>query len=290
MLFSIALFSLLPLVALGAPILNTRESKPGKYIVVLQPDVKSTVSIFGDLVDEGTLSSIKEHHFYDHGDFKGFTASLDAKHLASLQADPRVAYLEADGSANIVGFQSKKEKRAVEGDATWGLGRISHRDNGSRDYLYDSTGAGTCAYTIDTGVSADHPDFQGRAQQVMSYTGVGYDDNGHGINIGFFPFMNLVANNSSGTHVAGIIGSATYGVAKQTMIYAVKVLDADGNGAWSDIISGLQFAVSDSVGRYCPNGVVINMSLGGGKSQSVDDAVAATVNAGFFGKSYQRYT
>ena len=150
--------------------------------MVLKPDVKSTVSIFGDLVDEGTLSSVKEHHFYDHGDFQGFTANLDATHLTSLQADPRVAYLEADGSSSVVGFQAKHvEKRDVEGDATWGLGRISHRDNGSRDYLYDSTGAGTCAYTIDTGVSADHPDFQGRAQQVMSYTGVGYDDNGHGI-------------------------------------------------------------------------------------------------------------
>lgn len=281
---TIALLSLLPWVALGAPILDTRAAKPGRYIVVLQPDVKSTVSVFGDLVDEGTLSSIKEHHFYDHGDFKGFTANLDAAHLASLQADPRVAYLEADGSASVVGFQAKHvEKRDVEGDATWGLGRISHRDNGSRDYLYDSTGAGTCAYTIDTGVSADHPDFQGRAQQVMSYTGVGYDDNGHGINIPFLYRGSVFANILPGTHVAGIIGSATYGVAKQTMIYAIKVLDNNGNGAWSDIISGLQFAVDDSHGRYCPNGVIINMSLGGGQSQSVDDAVAATVNAGFFG-------
>jgi hypothetical protein len=71
------------------------------------------------------------------------------------------------------------------------------------------------------------------------------------------------------------------------MIYAIKVLDADGNGSWSDIISGLQFAVSDSATRSCPNGVVVNMSLGGGKTQSVDDAVAAAVNAGLFGKSFQ---
>jgi subtilisin family serine protease len=73
------------------------------------------------------------------------------------------------------------------------------------------------------------------------------------------------------------------------MIYAIKVLDADGNGAWSDIISALQFATSDSATRDCPNGVVVNMSLGGGKIQSVDDAVAAAVSAGLFGKSFQRY-
>lgn len=94
-----------------------------------------------------------------------------------------------------------------------------------------------------------------------------------------------MVNELLGTHVAGIIGSATYGVAKQTMIYAVKVLDANGNGEWSTIISGLQFAVDDSRGRYCPNGVVINMSLGGGNSQAMNDAVAATINAGFFGES-----
>jgi subtilisin family serine protease len=98
----------------------------------------------------------------------------------------------------------------------------------------------------------------------------------------------MSANISLGTHVAGTIGSATYGIAKETRIYAIKVLDADGNGAWSDIISGLQFAVSDSATRPCPNGVVINMSISGARTQCVDDAVAAAVNAGFFGKSFGR--
>jgi subtilisin family serine protease len=177
MLYNIFLFSLLTVVALGAPILNAREATPGRYVVVLRPEVESTVSVLSDLVDDTTLSSISKHHIY-HGDFKGFTASLNSKQLASLQADPRVAYLEADG---LVHVQAKVEKRNVESDAAWSLGRVSHRENGSRDYLYDSTGAGTCAYTIDTGVYADHPDFQGRAMQVMSYTGVDTDDNGHGI-------------------------------------------------------------------------------------------------------------
>jgi subtilisin family serine protease len=97
-----------------------------------------------------------------------------------LQADPRVAYLEEDGVASV---QAEVKKRDDQSDSTWGLGRISHRDNGSRDYVYASTGAGTCAYTIDTGVYADHPDFQGRAMQVKSFTGVDTDDNGHGINL-----------------------------------------------------------------------------------------------------------
>jgi subtilisin family serine protease len=153
----------------------------------------------------------------------------------------------------------------ADAGVTWGLSRISHHKLGSTEYGYDaSAGAGTCAYIIDTGVDAAHPELEGRATQIKSYTGVDSDDNGHG------------------THVAGTIGSKTYGVAKKTNIYAVKVLDAGGSGAWSDIVDGIQFVVTDSKSRSCPNGIVVNMSLGGGKTQSVNDAVAAAVDAGLF--------
>jgi subtilisin family serine protease len=152
-----------------------------------------------------------------------------------------------------------------EKGATWGLGRISHRKNGATEYDYDeSAGTGACAYTIDTGVYAAHPEFEGRATLIKSYTGVNKDDNGHG------------------THVAGTIGSKTYGVAKKAKIYAIKVLDAGGSGAWSDIVAAIQYAVTDSKRRSCPNGVVVNMSLGGGYIQSVNDALAAAVDSGLF--------
>jgi subtilisin family serine protease len=150
--------------------------------------------------------------------------------------------------------------------ATWGLDRVSHRKLGATDYLYDSSaGAGTCAYIIDTGIWTQHPEFEGRAKMVQSFiAGADTDDNGHG------------------THVSGTIGSKTYGVAKKTSLYGIKVLDSSGSGAWTDIVSGIQLAVSDSSQRSCPNGVVVNMSLGGGKQQSVNDAVAAAVDAGLF--------
>jgi subtilisin family serine protease len=178
MLSTVALLSLLPWAAFGAPVLRAREETLDRYIVVLKPDVESVASVIADLVDAPTLASIAEHHIYEHGDFKGFAAPLDPQHLVTLQVDPRVAYLEADGVAHT---HVVVKKRDDQSDSTWGLGRISHRENGSRDYVYDSTGAGTCAYTIDTGVYAEHPDFEGRASQVMSYTGVDTDDNGHGI-------------------------------------------------------------------------------------------------------------
>ncbi|KAF2664033.1 cuticle-degrading protease from Paecilomyces Lilacinus [Microthyrium microscopicum] len=153
-----------------------------------------------------------------------------------------------------------------ESGAPWGLGRISHRTKGSSTYLYDDTaGAGTCSYIIDTGIHTSHPEFEGRATFVKNFAGTALDDdNGHG------------------THVAGTIGSKTYGVAKKTKLYAIKVLDADGSGSWSDVIAGIQLSVTDSKTRSCPKGIVVNMSLGGDKSQSVNDAVASAVDAGLF--------
>src|ERR1700742_276142 len=125
------------------------------------------------------------------------------------------------------------EEEAVQSGAPWGLGRISHRQVGSTDYTYDaSAGAGTCAYIIDTGIYTAHKEFEGRATMVKSFVaGSDTDDNGHG------------------THVSGTIGSKSYGVAKKTKLYGIKVLDSAGSGAWTDIVSGIQTAVSDSANR-----------------------------------------
>lgn len=257
MLSIISALSLLPL-AFAAPLLTA----PGKYLVVLKSDVASAASVLSTLHNGDILKSINKEHVYNLGSFKGFAADLSTEQLATVQSDPRIAYLEADG---IMTTQIQAGTSVSETGATWGLGRVSHRAKGSSEYLYDpSAGAGSCAYIIDTGVFAAHPEFEGRATQIKSYTGVNTDDNGHG------------------THVAGTIGSITYGVAKKTHIYAVKVLDAGGSGAWSDIVSGIQYAVEHSKTNSCPNGVVVNMSLGGGTSATVNAAVAAAVDAGLF--------
>ncbi|KAL1591724.1 hypothetical protein SLS60_011723 [Paraconiothyrium brasiliense] len=127
-------------------------------------------------------------------------------------------------------------------------------------------GEGTCAYIIDTGILTTHPEFEGRAEWLENFTGDGSDSDGAG----------------HGTHVAGTIGSVTYGVAKKTKLYAVKVLDASGSGTYSGVIAGIDYVANDHTTRDCPKGSVANMSLGGGKNQAVNDAVAAAVASGVF--------
>ncbi|RKO88507.1 peptidase S8/S53 domain-containing protein [Blyttiomyces helicus] len=146
---------------------------------------------------------------------------------------------------------------------SWGLQRISNRDLPlSKTYVYpDSAGANVDAYIIDTGVLIKHPEFQGRARVGKSFTDDGdADGNGHG------------------THVAGTIGSISYGVAKKVNLIAVKVLDARGSGTISAVLGGIDWVAKEAPksGRKS----VANMSLGGGKSRAMEDAVKAAIKAG----------
>ena len=107
------------------------------------------------------------------------------------------------------------EKRTLvaQSGATWGLGRISNKARGQTNYIFDdSAGANTCIYVVDTGISVGHPDFQGRATFLANFASDGLNDDGNG----------------HGTHCAGIAGSRTFGVAKRTRLFAVKVLDSNG--------------------------------------------------------------
>lgn len=96
------------------------------------------------------------------------------------------------------------------------------------------------------------------AEWLENFTGDGSDADGYG----------------HGTHVAGTIGSATYGVAKKTKLYAVKVLDDSGSGTYAGVIAGINYVATDAQTRDCPKGSVANMSLGGGKNTAVNEAVS----------------
>ncbi|KAL2130954.1 hypothetical protein VTI74DRAFT_5737 [Chaetomium olivicolor] len=265
--FSTALLALLPAafaapaaepqpVDKRAPIITARAGRvvPGKYIIKLKEGVSDDA--FNAAV--GKLGKSKADHIY-RGKFKGFAGKIEDAILDEIRTLPDVEYVEEEAIFTINNYVSQT-------GAPWGLGRISHRAKGSTTYVYDdSAGAGTCSYVIDTGIYTGHSQFGGRATWAANFVDSdNTDGNGHG------------------THVAGTIGSNTYGVAKKTKLYAVKVLGADGSGSTSGVVAGINFVAQDAPNRSCPNGTVANMSLGGGYSASINNAARALVNAGVF--------
>lgn len=166
----------------------------------------------------------------------------------------------------------------LEKSAPWGLARISHRDalgfSTYNKYLYAAEGGeGVDAYVIDTGTNIEHVDFEGRAKwgKTVPQGDADVDGNGHG------------------THCSGTIAGKKYGVAKKANVYAVKVLRSNGSGTMADVIAGVEWAtishqkaIKDAKAgkRKGFKGSVANMSLGGGKTKTLDDSVNAAVGLG----------
>lgn len=159
-------------------------------------------------------------------------------------------------------------KRAIETQdpAPWGLTTLTNPgpDEGSA-YVYDSEGgAGTYAYVIDSGINDAHNDFSGRASRVWTAFPDESDDDGRG----------------HGTHVAATIGGTKYGVAKQASLLSVKVFSGTSPSSVAIVIDGLNWAVNDIVSKGRQNSAVVNMSLSGGFSAALNDAVTAANDAG----------
>ncbi|GAO13689.1 hypothetical protein UVI_02017910 [Ustilaginoidea virens] len=169
-----------------------------------------------------------------------------------------VEYIEAD-------HWVKTQATIAQTNAPLGLQRLSKASPAEQSsYVFDeSAGQGITVYVVDTGVRASHVEFQGRATFARSFvSGAQTDDNGHG------------------SHVAGTIAGATFGVAKKAQIKGVKVLDARGAGQNSGILNGLQFVIDDVNANNLRGKAVLNMSLGGSKSPALNRAIQAVFNAG----------
>lgn len=134
-------------------------------------------------------------------------------------------------------------------------------------YVYDSTaGQNTCVYIIDSGINTAHVEFGTRATFVQNWvsTESNTDLSGHG------------------TAVAGVVGATTFGVAKLSNLYSMKVCDQNGNCAVSSVVAAIAATMNDSPNKPCTKGVVINLSLGGLNAgwSSVSQAVVSATNAG----------
>ncbi|WP_052107836.1 S8 family peptidase [Aerolutibacter daejeonensis] len=248
-------------VSLAASAADLRTvSKPveGQYIVVLKAQAASLVgessraarvaSVANDMAAQHRANVVRSYGQV----LRGFVARADDAALARLLADPRVEYVEEDGVV---------QASATQSGATWGIDRTDQRDLPlSTTYTYDTTASTVHAYIVDTGILGSHNDFGGRVSG--GYTAI---SDGRG----------TTDCNGHGTHVAGTVAGSTWGIAKGAQLHPVRVLDCSGSGTNSGVIAGMDWVASNHV-----KPAVANMSLGGGASTAVDDAVARMTNAG----------
>lgn len=240
---------------------NDADAIPGQYIVVLKDGavevsdsepyaqkVKKVKEVGQGILKARGARAEALGFAYGHA-LKGFSAALSAQEAQALRADARVAYVEQDRVISLgkpAGGGSTQPGQATP----YGITRVGTAD-----------GTGKTAWVIDSGIDLDHPDLNVDVARSRSFltSGANYaspdDGNGHG------------------THVAGTIGAknntiGVIGVAANATVVAVRVLDSRGSGSNSGVIAGV-----DYVGANGKIGDVANMSLGGGVSQALDDAV-----------------
>ncbi|GAA2104744.1 S8 family peptidase [Actinomadura alba] len=223
------------------------------YIVVL----KDSASVRQKGVASSARTLVSRHagklgHVYQRS-VRGFSATMTETQARRLAADPNVAYVEQNQVMRAIATQPNPP--------SWGIDRIDQRNLPlSSSYTYNTTASNVTAYIIDTGILTTHSDFGGRARHgrdAVDNDNDATDCNGHG------------------THVAGTVGGNAYGVAKGVSLVAVRVLNCAGSGTTAGVVAGIDWVTANAV-----KPAVANMSLGGGASTALDNAVTNSINSG----------
>jgi len=221
-----------------------------RYIVTLHKSVGDVDKKAKELKAEARTGAVVD----TYTKVKSFLVNATSSEAEELRSQPEVRAVERDGVMYLKDTQT---------NPPWGLDRIDQRNRPlSNSYTYDQTGAAIDAYMIDTGIHATHQDFSGRVQpgvNTVDSSPSTTDCNGHG------------------THTAGTVGGETYGVAKDVTLIAVRVFGCGNSTATSAIIAGVDWVVAN---HNAGEPAVANMSLGGGASTAMDNAVAAMINDG----------
>lgn len=243
----------------------TAEARAGNtqsYIVVLADEAPRGL-------ERRLAAQNAAEHVYSHV-ARGFAAQLTARAARALARNPHVERVEPD---QVVVLGRPEGKGPSKSDPTPTPTPEMPAETLPAGVARVGGGVGTdrpdrVACVLDTGIDLDHPDLTvspdvargGLSRSFLKGRDGKTADDGHG----------------HGTHVAGIIGAkigngGTVGVAPGATLVSIRVLDSGGNGSMSGILAGVDYAAT--VG--C---TVANLSIGGGLSESLDEAIVAAAS------------
>lgn len=243
-------YALVPISLYG----SKSERVEGRYMVKFAKDARMSFERFKQKRLSDTMV------VYDFSDYMGFSSDLTEDELRVVQEMPGIDYIEPDIMMHALGEQTNV--------AAWGIDRSDQRGL-PLDAIFRwndaAAGTGSQIFILDTGIDTGHAEFTGRAQFTADCTTFGAcstgadpgDPNGHG------------------THCAGSAMSRLYGIAKNATVHNVRCLGANGSGSVAGIVNAIQL-VAGLPGTQ----KVISLSLGGGFSAALNDAVDAAFRVG----------
>lgn len=237
-------------------IMNVKKTLLITMILLALPSVAGATPVivgYSGNFDFTTLEEYNVINFTVHQQINAFSADIADSTISVLSCEKKIRYIEED---LLIGVEKKVVQSSQIID--WGASEVN-----APNVWNNSTGTGVKIAVVDTGICKKHPDLgvTGGVNLVGSTNNKKWDDdNGHG------------------THVAGIIGACdnsigVVGVAYDSELYAVKVLDSSGNGQISDVIEGIEWAVKNDMD-------IISLSVGTTfYSQALEDACDFAYNS-----------
>ena len=235
----------------GTPPKTPTEKIPDSYIVVLKSGQDPAQKANQHAREQG----LQVRHVYDRA-LKGYSAVIPQNRLEAIENDPNVDYVEQD---QVV--------RAVGQGTPWGITQVGADKSQTNGAIGDSKDPSSpvTAYIIDTGIDTNHTDLKVVGHVNPSGAAGGNKDcQGHGTHVG--------GTVAAEDNTQDVVGSPS-GVS----LYGVKVLNCSGSGTWSGVIAGV-----DWVTKNAKKPAVANMSLGGGASDALDQAVRNSAASGIF--------
>jgi subtilisin family serine protease len=228
----------------------------GQYIVMFKDSVQGHG--LSAAMSRVELRSADSRIDFQYNVISGFSARLSPQDLEAIRLNPEVAYVEQDQvmSASTI----RPAAGAIEID------RHDHcpivddgvfNDNGCN-------GSGVRVYIVDTGIRATHAEFGSRVDTARGFSAI--NDN-----------RGTTDCNGHGSHVSSTAAGNTFGMANAATLVPVRVLNCRGSGTTAGVIAGVDHVRNDcGANERC----VANMSLGGGASATLDQAVTNAVDAG----------